>query len=298
MLTTAHFQVIHIASALTSSRDTSGWKRRPPLAGRRLMLCWIRNPVKLRTLLSSIWTGKWQVNSRWTSRRIFRRPGSSLRIAAASSNWCWAVRQGFDSVRFCWATAMAATTLHEHGGRRVLGGRVAYDVKTGRHTGLGCAFKSRRDLLRPLDQLAIPAERLDDLVVAGARPQVGGDRGPQHLEHGVLLSGPDPVVADYADDRHPVPDQAVELHAAEAERPVAAQQHNLAVGVRQLGGQRVAGTRAQAAEGSGVDELAGSGALEEAAGEAHEVAAVADHDGVGVEKGADLGDQPGRVDGC
>jgi hypothetical protein len=110
MLTTAHFHVIHIASAFTSSRETSWWKRSPPLAGPRLMLCWTRYPVKLRTLPSSICTGKWQVNSRWTSRRILRNPGSSFRISAASSNWCCAVCQGFDSVRFCCATAMRGST--------------------------------------------------------------------------------------------------------------------------------------------------------------------------------------------
>ena len=42
MPTTAHFQVIHIARALTSSRLTSWWKRMPPLAGPRPRLCWTR----------------------------------------------------------------------------------------------------------------------------------------------------------------------------------------------------------------------------------------------------------------
>ena len=40
--TRAHFQVIHIASARTSSRSVAGWKRRPPLAGPRATLCWTR----------------------------------------------------------------------------------------------------------------------------------------------------------------------------------------------------------------------------------------------------------------
>ena len=40
--TSAHFQVIHIASARTSSRSVDGWKRRPPLAGPRATLCWTR----------------------------------------------------------------------------------------------------------------------------------------------------------------------------------------------------------------------------------------------------------------
>ncbi len=42
MLTSAHFQVIHIASALTSSSVTSGWKRIPPLPGPRARLCCTR----------------------------------------------------------------------------------------------------------------------------------------------------------------------------------------------------------------------------------------------------------------
>ena len=40
--TSAHFQVIHIASARTSSRSVCGWNRRPPLAGPRATLCWTR----------------------------------------------------------------------------------------------------------------------------------------------------------------------------------------------------------------------------------------------------------------
>ena len=42
MLTSAHFHVIHIASALTSSSVTSGWKRMPPLPGPRDILCCTR----------------------------------------------------------------------------------------------------------------------------------------------------------------------------------------------------------------------------------------------------------------
>jgi len=38
MPTTAHFQVIHMARALTSSRLTSWWYRMPPLAGPRVRL--------------------------------------------------------------------------------------------------------------------------------------------------------------------------------------------------------------------------------------------------------------------
>jgi hypothetical protein len=40
--TSAHFQVIHIASARTSSMSAWGWKRIPPFAGPRATLCWTR----------------------------------------------------------------------------------------------------------------------------------------------------------------------------------------------------------------------------------------------------------------
>src|ERR1700737_3794104 len=42
MPTTAHFQVIHIDRAFTSSNVTSGLYLMPPLAGPRLTLCWTR----------------------------------------------------------------------------------------------------------------------------------------------------------------------------------------------------------------------------------------------------------------
>ena len=40
--TSAHFQVIHMASARTSSTSVAGWKRRPPFAGPRATLCCTR----------------------------------------------------------------------------------------------------------------------------------------------------------------------------------------------------------------------------------------------------------------
>ena len=42
MPTTAHFHVIHIASALTSPSETDGWYRMPPLPGPRVVLCCTR----------------------------------------------------------------------------------------------------------------------------------------------------------------------------------------------------------------------------------------------------------------
>ncbi len=42
MFMSAHFHVIHMESALTSSRLVSGWNRIPPLAGPRVVLCCTR----------------------------------------------------------------------------------------------------------------------------------------------------------------------------------------------------------------------------------------------------------------
>ena len=64
MPTTVHFQVIHIARALTSSNVTLGWYLMPPLHGPRAELCWTRNPVNMRMDPLSIFTGMLTVSSR------------------------------------------------------------------------------------------------------------------------------------------------------------------------------------------------------------------------------------------
>ncbi len=65
MSATAHFQVIHIASARTVSAVSCGWKRMPPLQGPRESLCWIRKPWKTFIWPSSMRTGmlKWYSRS-------------------------------------------------------------------------------------------------------------------------------------------------------------------------------------------------------------------------------------------
>ena len=93
--TSAHFQVIHIASARTSSRSVWGWKRRPPLAGPRATLCWTRYPENTRTEPLSIFTGKFTVYSRCGTRRTARRSGSISRWSAAASNWVSAAASAF-----------------------------------------------------------------------------------------------------------------------------------------------------------------------------------------------------------
>jgi hypothetical protein len=85
MLTTAHFQVIHMARAFISSRSTSGWYRIPPLAGPRVVLCWMRYPVKILMVPSSILTGKLTVSSRLVLLILATTPGSRFRWATAFS---------------------------------------------------------------------------------------------------------------------------------------------------------------------------------------------------------------------
>lgn len=54
---TAHFMLIHMERAFTSSLVTSWWNRIPHLYGQRALLCCDRYPVNIRILPSSIRTG-------------------------------------------------------------------------------------------------------------------------------------------------------------------------------------------------------------------------------------------------
>ncbi len=78
MFTVAVFQVIHDASALTSSSVRLGWKRTPPFAGPRAMLCCTRKPVNTFTCPLSSFTGIATSITRRGVRRICRRPGIQL----------------------------------------------------------------------------------------------------------------------------------------------------------------------------------------------------------------------------
>ena len=82
--------------------------------------------------------------------------------------------------------------------------------------------------------------------------------------------------------------ERVELHPREAERAVAEQQHDLALGMGELRRQRVAGPRPEAAERPRVQPAAGREGLDHAPGVGDEVAAVADDDRVAVEQRAEL----------
>src|SRR5918994_1667475 len=103
------------------------------------------------------------------------------------------------------------------------------------------ALQRGTQLVGPLHELTVPAERAHDLVVAALRLQVGGHRIAVQELHRVLLERPDPVVPHDADDGDAVADERVELHAREAERAVAEQQALLPLRMRELCRERRAG---------------------------------------------------------
>src|SRR4051794_23329179 len=97
ILTTAHFHVIQLARARTSSSVTSGAYRTPPLAGPRAMECCTRYPVKTSTLPLSIPIGMCTMISRLGERRIFHMPSSRLSFVAAKSKRATCAAEGFSS---------------------------------------------------------------------------------------------------------------------------------------------------------------------------------------------------------
>src|SRR5216683_301478 len=120
MLTTAHFQVIQLARARTSSSVTSGEYRMPPLAGPRAIECCTRKPVKTSIRPSSMDTGMWTMISRWGYRRIFHRPSSRFSFCAAKSNRAACASQGFsscssDTVFICAPTNLRQTEKYRYG---------------------------------------------------------------------------------------------------------------------------------------------------------------------------------------
>src|SRR5207253_6882552 len=67
IFTTAHFQVIHVARARTSSIETSGAKRIPPLPGPRTVECSTRYPVNTSRVPLSIPIGMYRRSEEHTS---------------------------------------------------------------------------------------------------------------------------------------------------------------------------------------------------------------------------------------
>ena len=85
-----------------------------------------------------------------------------------------------------------------------------------------------------------------------------------------------------------VPHERLEVAEREADRAVAEQQHDLPVGMRDAGRERVARSHAEAAVRPGIEERPRLVAVDELARVRDEVAAVADHDRVAVEPLAQL----------
>src|SRR5205085_1050651 len=110
-----------------------------------------------------------------------------------------------------------------------------------------------------------------------------------------LLQRPDAVVSDDAENANTVTGERVELHPGEPEGAVAEQQHNRAVGTRELGAERVAGTRPEAAVWPRIKPTAGLVGVDDPPGERDEVTAVADHDRVAREHLRQLAVDPHRV---
>ena len=101
-----------------------------------------------------------------------------------------------------------------------------------------------------------PPSAVDDFVVADAGAQFRDDVVSEQRLHRVLLQAPDAVVADDRDHVDAVADQRFEVAEREARRAVAEQQHDLAVGMREPGRERVARPHAEAAVRPGIEERA------------------------------------------
>src|SRR5208337_917387 len=97
IFTTAHFHVIQLASARTSSRVTSGAYRIPPLHGPRAIECCTRKPVNTSICPLSRATGKCTITSRDGERRTFHSPSSRLSLRAAKSKRALCASQGLIS---------------------------------------------------------------------------------------------------------------------------------------------------------------------------------------------------------
>src|SRR5438552_14583153 len=158
--------------------------------------------------------------------------------------------------------------------------RADADVDERRLAGAQRALERGADLLRPLDPLAVPAERLDHEIVAAGRELARGRAvRAVHLHLAAQDLGPRRVVPDHAHDVDLLPDAGLELHHVEAEGPVAVHDDDVALGRGELGRHGVAGAGAERAERACVAPVADAARAERGGGGAGGVAAVADHDG-------------------
>src|SRR4029077_20931726 len=135
---------------------------------------------------------------------------------------------------------------------------------------------------------AIAADRFNQLVIAGFRPQLGRYRVAVEELHRVVLERPDAVVAHHPDHAEPVARHRVELHPGKAEGAVAEQQADLAVRVGDLRPDRLTRPGAEAAEGARVHPTARFVGIDEPARIGDEVASIADYHRIAVENFAQL----------
>ena len=105
-----------------------------------------------------------------------------------------------------------------------------------------------------------------------------------------------PLLPTIAVTLHAVAHERLEVAEREPDRAVAEHQHDLTVGMRERGRERVARAHAQAAVRPGIEERARLVAVDELARVRDEVAAVADHDRVAVEALAQLAVDARRLD--
>src|SRR4051794_32650411 len=184
-----------------------------------------------------------------------------------------------------------------HGARRERV-RVHPHVDQRRLAALAGALDRRPDLARLGDLLAVAAEHLGELAVADVGELVADvaavlavllDLAVADLVHVR-------VVADDADERQVEPHRGVEVEPREAERAVAEQAHDLAVGVGLLGAEAERHADADRPERARVHPQTGALGLHDPAGERDDVAAVADEPRVLGQGLVDLVRQAQRVD--
>src|SRR5713101_6986922 len=173
--------------------------------------------------------------------------------------------------------------------RRGAGLVIGLDIDHGRLAGRIGPLERRSNLVRLLDELAVPAEVLGDLVVASIAEIASGL---------VLLRvrGPASVVADHDEDGDPVAHRRVELHRVDAVGSVAVQDDHLRVRARDLRADAERQSHAHAPEGAGVQPMARRECRDRLAPEVEDLLTVHDEDRVATQEITDLLAEPERVD--
>src|SRR4051794_28893397 len=268
--------------------------------------------VRLRLLQLSI--VKYSESTSGRSRNWLRvtspRPGCSILMTSApiqASSWvhtgpaCTCVMSMTRTPSRAFATISRSPPLlvHRlvHGPRRERVG-VHPHVDQRRLGALARTLERRPDVLRLGDLLAVAAEHLGELAVADVR-QLVADVAPLLavlLDLAVADLVHVRVVADDPDERQVEADRRVEVEAGEAERTVAEEAHDLAVGARLLGADAERHAHADGPERARVHPQAGALGLHDAARERDDVAAVADEHRVVREELVDLVREAQRVD--